>query len=814
MRSRRCLNRRRIVSPVATYLTALLVAVGGFHAVARGDQTISTAITGPVNGDGTAITVTSSGTISGGGDGVVATTSGTISTLSVAGAIDVGANGVNNSGSIGLIDNTGLIRGTTRGILNFQGNQRINAITNSGTINGGNAIETYGSLGSLTNSGRITGTTWGIFGGGTVGTLSNSGTISANIQAAYAAIGVTGTLTNTGALTGSTNHPSSGVKVGNGASTGTLTAFTNSGSVGGFYGVFANRGTLGTLTNSGTIAAYMDGLYVDSNGAITSVVNQAGGRIEGTNQSGINIENRIGTIDNSGTITGDYGINSGGDITGFVNRSGGVLSGTGSGYAFYSSSGTLGSFTNQAGGLIEATNYEGVYLEGDGVGTFSNAGVIRSLNIDDYAGVYAYDSITSLTNSGTISGYYGVQQEDAIDSLTNTATGLLDGKYAGLYVASSYDMTVINYGQITGGEKGIYGYYDLGPITNKTGGVISGTNVAGITIEDDARTTSPTITNEAGALITSGSGAGVKVSASGYTPGTVVNAGRIEGATAGFDITAGGLKWIANTGTIAYSGAGTGPAIRVGTGDYLGDATGASGPALTSTGAGARINGTIVNSGTVFHGFRIENQDVTVSADGAAGIFTSGTLNVVNGNLTTTSGTITLDAAISVNGGTGTVFNDGTLRLLGIENVTGNYQQNAGGVTLMELLGTSSGQYGQLNATGSASFAGGLALSDAGLAGGLADGQTFQLFGFGSYTGGFGSFSVNGTSLQSLGGGDWLYGTLKLTEQWTGTTMSLAVSYSGVPEIDPASMASVLSLVVGSLGLAERRLRRRNGRTG
>jgi hypothetical protein len=44
--------------------------------------------------------------------------------------------------------------------------------------------------------------------------------------------------------------------------------------------------------------------------------------------------------------------------------------------------------------------------------------------------------------------------------------------------------------------------------------------------------------------------------------------------------------------------------------------------------------------------------------------------------------------------------------------------------------------------------------------------------------------------------------------------MSLAVSYSGVPEIDPASMASVLSLVVGSLGLAERRLRRRNGRTG
>ena len=151
--------------------------------------------------------------------------------------------------------------------------------------------------------------------------------------------------------------------------------------------------------------------------------------------------------------------------------------------------------------------------------------------------------------------------------------------------------------------------------------------------------------------------------------------------------------------------------------------------------------------------------------------------------------------------------------MLGIENVTGNYVQNAGATTLMGLLGTGSGQYGQLDVSGSASFAGNLALDSTGLSGGLAAGQTFQLFDFASSTGGFTGLLVDGAALSSLGGGEWGYsGLLKFTEVWTTTSMSLSVSV--VPEIDPASMASVLSLVVGSLGLAERRLRRRNGRNG
>jgi hypothetical protein len=69
---------------------------------------------------------------------------------------------------------------------------------------------------------------------------------------------------------------------------------------------------------------------------------------------------------------------------------------------------------------------------------------------------------------------------------------------------------------------------------------------------------------------------------------------------------------------------------------------------------------------------------------------------------------------------------------------------------------------------------------------------------------------MNGSALSSLGTGAWAYGGLILTEIWTGTTMSLSVTgTSAVPEIDPASAGSVVTLVGGVLALLERRLRRR-----
>ena len=126
------------------------------------------------------------------------------------------------------------------------------------------------------------------------------------------------------------------------------------------------------------------------------------------------------------------------------------------------------------------------------------------------------------------------------------------------------------------------------------------------------------------------------------------------------------------------------------------------------------------------------------------------------------------------------------------------------------LLGVTAGTYGHLFISGAADFAGGLDLDDTSLAGGLNGGQTFDLFSFSSYVGGFDWLKVDGMSLMSLGSGQWAYGGLTLTEVWTSTMMSLTVTGSNVvPEIDPNGLGSVLGLVVGALGLLERRRRRK-----
>jgi hypothetical protein len=93
-----------------------------------------------------------------------------------------------------------------------------------------------------------------------------------------------------------------------------------------------------------------------------------------------------------------------------------------------------------------------------------------------------------------------------------------------------------------------------------------------------------------------------------------------------------------------------------------------------------------------------------------------------------------------------------------------------------------------------------------------AGGQTFQLFDFGSATGGFSSLLVDFNPATLISSGVWAYGGLTLTEIWTGTTMSLSVT-GAVPEIDPTSFGSALALVLGSLGMFERKARRLGRRT-
>ena len=97
------------------------------------------------------------------------------------------------------------------------------------------------------------------------------------------------------------------------------------------------------------------------------------------------------------------------------------------------------------------------------------------------------------------------------------------------------------------------------------------------------------------------------------------------------------------------------------------------------------------------------------------------------------------------------------------------------------------------------------------------DGTTFNLFGFtGSATGDFSSVASTGTGsyggLNFTGvGGVWtaILGGQKLTFNTLSGLLRFDSNSAAVPEIDPSSFGSTLTLLIGSLGLLERRARRR-----
>ena len=567
---------------------ALLALAAVLPTAARADVTVNTAVSGPVNGDGGTFTVTPTGTISGTGNGIVAQTGNEITTLTVDGVVVTGtaASGVQNSA------------GST-----------MSAIGVSGAIQGGWAIRNDGSIGSINNTGLIQGTREiAILGtaNSSVGELTNSGTIEsvfAGGNAGTAYLWTTGTVAN---LAGGVIR-----------SAGRTTLYLQ------------DATTL--LTNAGTISSGSSlghGIEVKDTGTLTTAVNS--GLVEGGSAMVIRPGSAVGTFTNSGTFRGsDYGV------------------------WFGSNSGTV---SNLAGGLIEATGYAGIYVGGDGsrVASLDNAGTIRG----DYNGITTGNvfGFAALTNSGTISSALGggaaIEMYHTGTTATLSNSGVISsGAWYGIEAARGTITTLVNSGTISGAVHGVW---------------------------NGDRNTISTLTNEATGLI-HGDDAGLYVSSTTTAPMEVTNAGWITGSNAGVQIVNSRLLKLTNTGTISFTGTNAGPAVLVGPGSVLGVASGTGGEALSSTGAGARLDGTIVNQGTVHYGFTVDNQNLTVSANGGAGTFTNGTLTVTNGNLTFTSGTSTVAAGVSANAGAGTVITDAnaTVRFIGLANQTANFQSIA-----------------------------------------------------------------------------------------------------------------------------------------
>ncbi|MFM7077420.1 MAG: beta strand repeat-containing protein [Planctomycetaceae bacterium] len=729
-------------------LAAGTLLVGQQAAVVRaGNVEITSAVAGTQYGQGGTFTITSTGSVTDSGGSAVVSQSGNEITAFA------------NDGSVGAY-NAALFNNATA----------MTSFANSGTMTGDSGIYTTGTIGTATNAAgaTISANSYGVIvdgAGSSIGTLTNSGAITntgggKGIQISGG--GSIGTLTNdaTGTITGGFND---GVLVYQ-ASLGSL---SNAGSITGpDFGVYTVSITspLASLANSGSIEGGSGGVRNESS-TITAIANTAGGTIKGTGNDGIQNLDAIGSITNAGTIEGV-------GRAGIQNED-------------YFKAAAIGSITNDAGGLIKGPvgiNNDGRYGNGATTTTITNAsgGTIQGTAFDGIQNVGG--GITTIDNTGTIQadGRNGITNVDyggsaTIGQITNRAGGTISGAANGILNEQSWGnvasiAAITNLGSITGSNAGIVNFQAAtGTISNA--GSISGD----VGIQNTFAGTITLLTN------------------SGTITGTLAGAPRAVA-------NAGTITQLANTGTLG----------DIGNDGMIGDGTGT---ALSSTGAGASI-GTIHNTTGIIDGdVIVDGQNLTIVGGGGdlyvtneVGSLAGGTITVGNGSLTLQGNTI-LQSDVVVSSaagvaGAGTMTNEGTLALVDARALTGDLVLDAAG----RFLSLNSGltQYGSLAVSGSVDFDGVLDIFD--LAQPLVGGQTLDLLSFASRVGTsqFVGITANGAPLASLGGGVWAYGSLLLTEVWTGTSFSLDVTTT-VPEIDPAGLGSILALLAGVAGLLERR---------
>jgi hypothetical protein len=236
-------------------------------------KTVSTTINGTYTlGDSDDLTVTSSGTMNAASTEFVVVDSGAIGTLTNDG--DIGGGGGIMAASIASLTNANLIVSDRTGSASW-------------------AAVSKGTLGALANFGRILAINYDILTTGSIGTVTNSGTLDS----------LSGTVIYDHANLTSLDNAVSGVISGDvgidvALSIGTL---TNEGSISASSGAAIEAASITTLTNSGNITGGQDGIFVT--GSVTSLDNAAGATITGSTD-GIEVDGSAGTITNAGAING------------------------------------------------------------------------------------------------------------------------------------------------------------------------------------------------------------------------------------------------------------------------------------------------------------------------------------------------------------------------------------------------------------------------------------------------------------------------------------------------------------------------------
>ncbi|MDE1150411.1 MAG: hypothetical protein PW843_28010 [Azospirillaceae bacterium] len=600
-------------------------------------------------------------------------------------------------GNLTSIGNTGSI-GATYGVY-VASTGTLGTLSNSGTIAGSSVgVDMLGTLGTLSNSGTITGGA-GVQVAGIGGTVDNSGVISGSLTGVRVS-GTLGTLINSGTVTSA----DVAVQV---AASGTLGVLMNSGTLSGSYTAVAiSQHFLGTLNNSGLITG-ASAVYVGTNGTLGTLVNS--GTIAG------DIENKSAT---ALTIVGGSG-GTVGTLTGYTAGSQGTIRSTGADVVFASGTTQLndaidvGTHTVVNSGatldLASTVSITGNYSQATGtlaLGAYTlvvggvtsiSGGAITTTQLDAAGNYLAGSGTGTLVQGGTGSSYTGVDITSGITGLEVATSVVTIGGTVDLLLQQANDYVggtlanLDNTGTIASVQTAAYvaATGTIGTLSNS--GVLDGTRFGIRNV------------GSVGLLTNSGTVTGVVGLYNQGTIGTVLNTGSLVDAPsyqASGLYNQGSIGLVDNRGTISGEAYGL---YNRGTIDSLNNSGVISGATALYTSGSL---GTVANSGTIAGNVvNTSANDLVIvgGSNGTVGVFTGGTISNAAANLVFASGDLSLDDAIDVTGHT--VTNAGAnLTLAADVAVTGNYSQSAGTLAVAGHV---------LNVSGTAVISGGVV--DAGL---------------------------------------------------------------------------------------------------
>ena len=551
----KAMPRVRQVKARALETSAILLAVmvaGPAFAQCTPDPTQSNATTTCTGTDSNGLKVTTSGTTVNVAASAVVSNSG-------APAIAVEIPVTNSSYAYSTLTIGGKVDGGTQAGVqltrqssnnNYSSTQLTMTVAAGGSVSGANGVVIgqtgtgYGqATATIDNSGTISGTGAGANGYALLSTNSSYAGFQSITNRAGGTIGAisgpVGTLTNAGTINGGSR---SAIDAGTAYSSAVYGgSWTNSGTIGnnGTAATLANyRGS--TLTNSGTISnAGTGAVIVAASGNSLSLINQAGGRIATAGATAIQSDSGISLV-NSGIIVGDIASTAGqfsyhsssidnaaGTITGNVR----LGAGTDTLRVRFISDATLSS------GLALPTNFEQLALAPDAKMTTTLARGFTVTGPMRVGGSGTVVNNTALSGTGTVLA--DEYTSSGSPSFTNAGSITGTGTQSGVYAVSLSSVNRFeNSGTVTASQNGV-SFSTQGAFVNS--GTITATGTA-------VSLFGPNFTNSGTIRSTGGIGAIL----SGSSGSTWTNSGRIEGASAGLQLSSS----LTNSGTITATGTG------------------------------------------------------------------------------------------------------------------------------------------------------------------------------------------------------------------------------------------------------------------